>query len=1309
MMQQGFIYHWFVDDEAGVEGEKELMIRAYAITPQQETVVLHIRNFQPWLYLEIKKDGKTSEDWVDAKTFIKSKIVERCKLLAKTTFYLAEKKKLYFDDHRRYSFFKLRFKTISDRRNATYSLQNYKCRSMGRVYNIACHEQDATPLLQLVVSRNIPTAGWIQFKGRPLSEEARITDRCKEYFVDYEELWAVQGQEEVDLGVPVPTVLSFDIEVYSSNPQRMPMSDILEDCIFQISGVVEGANKLYKKYLLTLGKTLPSVIGSDVVIVHCLDEKELLLAFTALVREVNPHVIVGYNIFGFDLPYMIQRCKLHDILAEFDLLGIPHSKRAPEKTIKWSSTAYSYQEFHYLDAEGRVLVDLLPVVKRDYKFANYKLKTVSTFFLGETKDPLTHHDIFHAYEAGVLHSKKEAESGMRKLSRCGKYCVQDSALVLKLFGTLQLWIGLSEMAKICQVPMMYLFTKGQQIKVYSQVYKKCYGEDILVESIQEHPVLKRCQGYSGAFVFPPEPGIYDWVIPFDFSSLYPTTIIAYNIDYSTLVLDESLVDLKDCHVIEWEDHVNCEHDTSGSKKPGKAKTLCGKNRYVFRKSPMGVVPSLLMDLLNQRSDTKKQMKKIKAASSSMSPTEAETRLTVLDKRQLAYKLSANSAYGSMGVDKGYLPFMPGAMSTTAMGRASIQKAAEFVRSTYKGDLIYGDSVSGDTPLTTRSTASGTVRVMTADDIFTSIGKELPVQPYEQFRSGEEGMEDKQRIDVEDMEVFSKSGWTPVRRLIRHKTKKRMLRIYCTTGVLTVTEDHSLLDSAGNMKKPTEVSVGDTLMACHMSVFWKKKKSTRLMFPVEVIECMEILSDGRVVLYRTAEKNPCDIMVFYLYMSQKFPLTSMEFLEDRTVFHVNMKAEEDVSPSACTGSTLITKIEEVSFNQEQYVYDLETADGSFHAGVGNVIVKNTDSIYCHFPGYTNAVTAWKMAKKVEDQLLKLFPSPMKLVFEEKIYKTFLILTKKRYMAYTCGEDGTLDEKLTIRGVLLARRDNCKWIRVLYEQVVRSLMDRLSMRAVHDVVLQHVMELMLWKTSTLSWFVITKQVNKDYKIKAMPTDYKKFKKRMDDLGIRDHPVETIATTAYLEDKNKILEQDPENLAKYPWLASYVYRSKPGHVQLAMKMTERGKPVEAGSRIEFLIIQNVEDPKAKMSEKIEDPVYFTSHRDLLRMDRLYYLKALAEPLDQLLNVVFKKHKDYVAGLYKIHLQQFKLMKEIRARSEPIILLDDEVYKAPRKKAKKKTMSTAIAVVTANTATTTSTTTTGKTTTTASKKKALTLYDFL
>ena len=74
----------------------------------------------------------------------------------------------------------------------------------------------------------------------------------------------------------------------------------------------------------------------------------------------------------------------------------------PQKNLsKWSSSAYKNQEFQFLDAEGRLFVDLLPLVKRDYKFNNYKLKTISDFFLGETKDPLTPKGIFKCYQVKV--------------------------------------------------------------------------------------------------------------------------------------------------------------------------------------------------------------------------------------------------------------------------------------------------------------------------------------------------------------------------------------------------------------------------------------------------------------------------------------------------------------------------------------------------------------------------------------------------------------------------------------------------------------------------------------------------------------------------------------------------------------------------------------------------------------------------------------------------------------------------------------------------------------------------------------------
>ncbi len=198
-------------------------------------------------------------------------------------------------------------------------------------------------------------------------------------------------------------------------------------------------------------------------------------------------------------------------------------------------------------------MDLLPVIRRDYNLDNYKLKTVSTLFIGATKDPLTHKDIFKSYEDGV-----KFKTGNKSLGICGKYCVQDSYLVLKLFEKLQLWYGLTEQANIFNVPIPYLYTKGQQIKVYSQIYKLCIKNSIVLES-DVYKVLDTdfCQGASVLDVIA---GIHNNVTSFDFQSLYPSIIIAYNIDPTTLLKDDVKMDDNKCNIIEWEEHLGCQHD-----------------------------------------------------------------------------------------------------------------------------------------------------------------------------------------------------------------------------------------------------------------------------------------------------------------------------------------------------------------------------------------------------------------------------------------------------------------------------------------------------------------------------------------------------------------------------------------------------------------------------------------------------------------------------------------------------------------------------------------------------------------------------
>jgi DNA polymerase elongation subunit (family B) len=134
-----------------------------------------------------------------------------------------------------------------------------------------------------------------------------------------------------------------------------------------------------------------------------------------------------------------------------------------------------------------------------------------------------------------------------------------------------------------------------------------------------------------------------------------------------------------------------------------AKRICGSHHYRFYKAEVkkGIIPMLLEHLLDARANTRKEIgrigKKLKEEDETLSKAEKKQLkllMGVLDKRQLGYKVSANSMYGGFGSDFSYPPFYPAAASTTAMGRKSIQDAIDFANE-YRPDtvLVYGDTDS----------------------------------------------------------------------------------------------------------------------------------------------------------------------------------------------------------------------------------------------------------------------------------------------------------------------------------------------------------------------------------------------------------------------------------------------------------------------------------------------------------------------------------------------------------------------------------------------------------------------------------------
>ena len=1160
-----FIYQWITEAKPR-DVDKSFEIRGYGISEDGTNVCLEVENFQPWLCVELKHPHKPSVK--DMKQCLQGRTFSKITLTQKT--------KLYFYQHEReFPIYKVYFRTDGLRKRFYYSFQKAsRVRCQMKDNQIKIHECDASPILQFLCSRDLPSCGWVEFideeNCRKHDKNGRVTRSSDEYIVDNKRLRKYVGHPTI----PVFKSLSFDLEVYSHDENRMPSANHVEDVIFQIGVVVREAAER-ECYLFTLAKQELKLTGCHV---KCFSsEKELLKGFLKFLTKANPHILLGYNIFGFDLPYLVQRCRMHSV-SEIYYCGMPRKLAAEFKEVKWSSSAYQCQEFKYLDYEGRIFVDLLPIVRRSYKFSNYRLKTVSDFFLGETKDPLTARDIFRAYRLDFLQNGNGS-----RMKQCGKYCLQDSRLVCKLFEKLQCWIELIEMAKICNVGIMPLFTQGQQIKIYSQVYRKCFKENRLVDSFHTLSIPSTIQfemdDYQGAYVFPPDPGLYSWVLPFDFSSLYPTTQIAYNIDYSTLVIDESVPDEK-CNIVEWKE------DNGNSY------------RYRFIKEPLGVIPSLLKSLLDQRNETKKKLKL----------ETDETLRNIYDKQQLAYKVSANSMYGGMGVKKGYLPFLPGAICTTAKGRESIQKAAKFVQEQHKGKIVYGDSVTPNTFLYIKN-IKGEVHIVTIEQLFSKF-KSIP---YPQFKPNETDILHKEQCLPNNILIGTRNGWANVKRVIRHVAGKSLYRIWSSAGMVEVTEDHSLLLEDNTMIRPSELVPGRHVLKTNTissdiskSLFYNKEKWKGLWQIHENEISFHSCTDNIYMAY------------IYFRFYQFYP-ESRFVLKNDEVF-INLTNSNNIQKG------LVYRVEAIPVVDSEFVYDIETTDGSFHCGLGDIVVKNTDSIYVHFPKYQNAPEVWEKAKRTEHDFLPLFPPPMKLLFEEKIYKDFLILSKKRYMAYTCDASGTIDEKMTIRGVLLARRDNCQFVRTLYEKIVRLIMEKHSLAQIVNIYNQIVLDLFQWKKTDINEFVISKLLNAEYKIKELPEDYTKVKKRLTDLSI--HPIPT--EDEWIEHK-KHPEKNPS------WYKQYTSRALPAHKQLADRQQLRGFPISAGSRIEYVVIEHYNDiDSVRLFDKIEDPDYMLQHADVLRLDRLYYLKASIIPLDQLLNTAFKSEKDESCFCRKLSMIQ-------------------------------------------------------------------------
>ncbi len=918
---------------------------------------------------------------------------------------------------------------------------------------------------------------------------------------------------------------------------------------------------------------------------------------------------------------------------------------------------------------------------------------------GLAKDDVTPQDIF-----------RMTNEGPAERAIIAKYCIQDCNLVHHLMNKIDVMTGYIEMAKICSVPISFLVLRGQSIKLTSFIAKKCREKRTLM------PVIERSFGnesYEGAICLPPKCNLYldNPVACLDYSSLYPSSMISENLSQDSkvwtkefdlagqLVRETGIKDISGNYIYDnmpGYEYVDVTYDTYKwvPNQRGRAiKTLNGTKICRFAQPKDGVkaiMPTVLEELLAARKATRKLAE----------ATEDPFMANILDKRQLGYKVTANSLYGQCGAKTSTFYDVDIAASTTATGRKLLTYGKRIVEEVYgdakveskkfgfvntKAEYIYGDSVANYTPIYIRENG-GQMNIIKIDELVELYG-DAAGWVYSK-EEGKEGKEYCEMIPSSNIETWSDKGWTKLHRIIRHRLAphKKMMRVLTHTGLVDVTDDHSLVDITGKEISPKDVKCGTSLLhnnlpintsycksnitveeAQVMGFFFGdgscgmyncasgKKKSWALnnasldiinkyvtlcsiSYPnfkwkylntidssgvYKIVPSTDTYGDiarfvekYRKLMYNNKAKiipheilfNTQEIrMAFwngmydadgdkdangYIRIDQKNQISAANIcwlaqslgwktsLNTRTdkenIYRVTMTKLLQRKPA-----TEVKKIHEISYPDGEYVYDLTTENHHFAAGIGNMIVHNTDSVFFTFNLATSDGTPIRgkdaleitieFAKEVGHLATKFLKSPHAWVYE-KTLMPFCLLSKKRYIGMLY-EDKPEKPKRKSMGIVLKRRDNAPIVKDIYGGVIDILMKEQNVETAIQFLKSSLQNLVDEKVP-MDKLIISKSLRSGYK-------------------------------------------NPAQIA---------------HKVLADRMGKRdpGNKPSIGDRIPFVYIQNP-DKKALQGERIEHPDFIVANK--IKPNYAFYItNQIMKPIQQVFALVLENipsYKRQVPGL--------------------------------------------------------------------------------
>ena len=677
-------------------------------SPQLNTICVRVIGYTPTLDV-LKNKDETLDDFMQS---IASDIIVHINYVT------LEHSQLFRGYNKEVECIRLHFTTLYGYKKTKFYLKKED--------RVLC-DCDVPPFFRFFHSKNIRLCDWIS------------VDRYLEIFKTADRISSCDKEVEVniknvnaclDFGEKISHLLiaSFDIETTTPKKNAFPVFTNKRDHIVQIATTFTkyGDSKYIQQHIVTLGpcnpiqgvsvfkpemdddcknndeqkkvpcktKTSAGSVGKHkkVIVVPCDNETQLLAQWAQYIGKMDPDIITGYNILGYDYEYIVQRCirlKIFDTLFHLSRLREPLSQFQCDQLKMYKSVGeikgnhqYSLRKLYqhkkmqssgmgsvslkYVETVGRINLDLLKYCREQGdKLSSYKLDNVAKHYkLAKGKNDMPYKRIFEIYSHnGSTEEKTEV----------AKYCLQDTLLCNQLIDKLNVIPNCVGMANTCWIPINYLFTRGQGIKAYSLLLKECTDMGYTIPKIHKRNPMT----LQGGFVLTANPGFYEQPVGvLDFASLYPSCMISHNLCTSSILSEDEAKSMNPntYRVIEWktpiklaqiaklletdkdealnaitlwkqdkddtwlQKHLNITHDQLNIENNVRGLPEISemhKYYYIREKVHKGIIPMVLQKLLKKRAATKKLLKQCRDP----------FKKNIYDAYQKSYKITANSIYG----------------------------------------------------------------------------------------------------------------------------------------------------------------------------------------------------------------------------------------------------------------------------------------------------------------------------------------------------------------------------------------------------------------------------------------------------------------------------------------------------------------------------------------------------------------------------------------------------------------------------------------------------------------------------------------